>query len=658
MQGTRFLSLVRRLTTLAPSNFKSFTSYCDPSPHLGIYYKNETINDLIKSGRLNDAQNLFNQMPTRDSITYNLLISGHGRYGNLKQALYLYKEMVSGGIKESGPTFSSVVTVCGNGGFYREGIQVHCRVISLGFRLNLFIGSSLVNLYLRMGLDNVALKLFDQLPERNLAVWNLMLNGFLELGKIEKLFEFYGQMEWDDVKPNGHSFCYLFRACCNERFFNEGKQLHCHVIKAGWVELNVFVANALVDFYSACRRVVDAKKAFSIIPVEDVISWNSIISVHAENNMLCDVLELFGRMYFWEKKPSVLCFLGFLNLSSRKGDILFGRQIHCFVTKFGFYSGSVHIQSALIDMYGKCGDIGSSVSVYESASERTLECCNSLVTSLLHCGITEDVFEMFGLMVDEGIGIDEVTLSTTLKALSVTTYASLGSCKLLHCCAIKSGYESDMAVSCSLINGYSRCGHFELSCQVFKTLPSPNVFCFTSIINGYARNGMGKEGVSLLEAMIQKGLIPDKVTFLCVLSGCDHAGLVEEGKLVFNLMKSFYGICPERQHFSCMIDLLGRAGLLSEAEKLLQQAPGGGDPVMWSSLLRSCSIYKNEIVGKRAAKVLMDLGQEDFASCLQVSNFYSEVGEFEAALQIREIGMARKVMREIGRSLIEVKTSC
>ena len=128
---------------------------------------------------------------------------------------------------------------------------------------------------------------------------------------------------------------------------------------------------------------------------------------------------------------------------------------------------------------------------------------------------------------------DEVTLSTTLKALSVSTWASLDSCTLLHCCAIKSGYESNTANSGSLIDGYSRCGHFEFSRQVIETLSSPNVFCFVSIIKGYARNGMGGEGVSL-EAMIQKGLIPDNVTFLCVLSGCNHAGLVEEGKLVFN----------------------------------------------------------------------------------------------------------------------------
>ena len=186
----------------------------------------------------------------------------------------LYKEIVSQGIKETAPTSSSVITVCGNGGFYREGIQVHCRVISLGSGLNLFIGSSFVSLYPLMALDDVALKLFDQLPERNLPVWNLILNGFLELGNLEALFGLYLQMEWQGVKPNG--LCYFIRACCNGRFVDEGKQLHCHVIKAGWLEFNVFVANALVDFYSACGNHIDARKAFLLIPVEAEIPWNSI----------------------------------------------------------------------------------------------------------------------------------------------------------------------------------------------------------------------------------------------------------------------------------------------------------------------------------------------------------------------------------------------
>lgn len=665
MQSTKFWPHVRTITTLAPmcTSMVPLTasllldSYSQPNPQLNIYSSNRTIDDFVTSGHLNSAKKLFDEMPARDVVTYNLLISGYGKFGHPKQALHLYDEMVSHGIKESASTFSSVLSVCSNAGFYTEGIQIHCRVLSLGFGSNLYIGSSLVDLYMRMGPSVGALDLFDELPERNLAAWNLMLRAFCELRRPHEVLRMYNKMKADAVEPNGLSFCYVFRGCSNGMLLDEGKRLHSHLIKLGWVDVNIFVANALVDFYSACGSLIDAKKSFDFIPVDDVISWNSIVSVYADYGLIFDALELFFRMQLCGKRPSIRSFVGFLNFASRTSNVYFGKQIHVYVAKLGFDRGSVHVQSALTDMYGKCNVIKSSVAVFESVPERTLESCNSLMTSLLHSGNIEDAVEMFGLMVDEGIGLDEVTLSTTLKALSLSASANLSSCRQMHCCAIKLGFESNIAVSCSLIDAYSRCGHVELSHQVFEKILSPNVVCFTSIINGYSRNGMGREGLDLLEVMIRKSLIPDKVTFLCVLAGCNHSGMVKEGQMVFNSMKTVYGIDADRRHYSCMIDMLGRAGMLDKAEELLQQTPGGGDCVMWSSLLRSCRVHGNEIVGRRVANILMELEPVDFAVYLQVSNFYSEIGEFEVSMQIRETALARRLTRKIGRSLFEV-TSC
>ncbi|KAK0574404.1 hypothetical protein LWI29_023116 [Acer saccharum] len=665
MQSTKTLSLVRTITTftskctsiVSPTTCLRLDSYCDPDSQLSTYSQNRSIDDLIKSGNLNSAHHLFEEMPLRDVVTYNLLISGHGKYGQSKRALLLYNEMVSYGIKESASTFSSVLSICTDAGFCIEGTQVHCRVVSLGFGSNLYIGSSLVGLYMRMRLDVNALKLFDELPERNLPTWNLMLRGFCELGRSDELLRLYAKMKFDGVDPNELSFCYLFSGCSNAMFVNEGKQLHCHVIKLGWVDTGVFLANALVDFYSACGSLTDATKSFEAIPVGDVISWNSVVLVYAKHGLVFDALELFSRMQLWGKRPAIRSLVGFLNLSSRTSDISFGKQIHCCVLKMGFDHASVHVQSALTDMYGKCNEIESSVVVFKTVPERSLECCNSLMTSLLHCGVVEDVVETFGFMVDEGLGFDEVALSSTLKALSMSDFTNLDSCRSLHCCAVKSGFEYDVAVSCSLIDAYSRCGHVELSRKVFEKLHSPNEISFTSIINGYARNGMGREGLDMLGAMIQKGLTPDKVTFLCVLNGCNHSGMVKEGQMVFNSMKSVYGIDPDQRHYSCMVDLLGRAGLLKEAEELLQQTPGKGDCAMWSSLLRSCMVHGNEILGRRVAKSLMDLEPNDFAVYLQVSNFYADLGEYERSMQIRDIASARKMTRETGHSLIELNSS-
>ncbi|KAI7724795.1 hypothetical protein M8C21_031220 [Ambrosia artemisiifolia] len=587
-----FVRNASKTSSLFPSQFNS---YFQPNPQDMVYTYNTDIETLMKSGSVDSALQLFDQMPMRDIITYNIVISGLKRNGLSKQALYVYSQMVSQGFVESSSTFSTVLSVFSQERLYQEGLQVHNRVVVLGLSLNVYVGSALIDLYMNMGLVDIALRLFDDLPDRNLATWNQLLRGFGGFGMSQKL-ELYYRMKREGVVLNPVAFCYLIRSFGNESFVDHGRELHGYAIKVGWAESDLFVSNALVDFYSACGSLMDAKKSFEVIPIDDVISWNSLVSMYASNGIASNALAVFSMMQIWGKKPSVRSFVGLLNFSSRNVNIILGKQIHCFVLKLGFDHVSCYICSALIDMYGKCGEIESSVSIFESVPRKTLEVCNSLMTSFAHCGIVEDVIELFGLMVDEDIGFDEVSLSTTVNTLPMSTYAGLTSCKLLHLCAVKSGFDHDLAVSCSLIDSYSRFGDVKSSGQVFKQLSSPNVMCFTSIISAYSRNKMGTECCKILEVMINNGLKPDKVTFLCVLTACKHSGMVQEGKMVFESMKTVHGIYPESQHLACMVDLLGHKGLLEEAERLLKQTQFNNDSVIWSALLRHCRAYHNETI--------------------------------------------------------------
>ncbi|KAG9154800.1 hypothetical protein Leryth_020085 [Lithospermum erythrorhizon] len=615
---------------------------------------NKTLNNLVKSGCLSSAIHLFDEMPHKDVITWNIMISGNNFYGFQQKALYLYTQMVYDGILENCSTFSIILSSCNNAGFYKGGLEVHCRVIVQGFSRNIYICSALIDLYMKMGCWDVATKLFYGLKERTLATWNLVFRGLCENGRSGEMLRWFSYMIMEDVEPNALTYCYLIRGCGHERLLDGGKQFHSRVIKKGWLVSNIFVANSLVDFYSACGSLVDCERSFDVIEPENVTSWNSMVFGYAANGLLLDALQICRRMHYWGKKPSARSYAGLLNLSSRMNYLIVGTQIHCCVLKQGFDMDSVLLQSALIDMYGKCGDIAASVCLFDNLPERTLESCNSLMTSLLHCGVIEDVIELFGLMVDESIGYDAVTLSSTIKALSTTASASSTGCTLLHCCSIKLGFGADIAVSCSLVDAYSKCGKVDVSCQIFGGLHSPNVICFTSIINAYARNGLGAKCLEMLNVMIQKGLKPDKVAFLCVLIGCNHSGMIKEARLVFNSMRTDFGLDPEKQHFSCMVDLLCRAGLVDEAEELLQYPPVTDDPVMWSSLLRSCRILQNDNVGRRVAVKLMDLEPDDPAAWLQISTFYSEIGDFETSAHIQDIAVARKIGKDIGFSLVEV----
>ncbi|KAL7607857.1 putative pentatricopeptide repeat-containing protein At3g25970 [Lactuca sativa] len=450
-------TFLRNASTIPVFFPSQFDSYFQPNPRDTVYTCNRDIQRYMKLGSIDSALTLFDGMPIRDAVTWNLIISGHKHNGFSREALYFYTQMVSQGFIESSSTFSTVLGVFSDEGLYREGLQVHGRAIVLGLSLNVYVGTSLIDLYMNMGLVSFALRLFNDLPERNIATWNQLLRGFRVFGRSQKL-ELYYRMKSEGIVPNPLTFCYLIHGFGNERLINEGKELHSYAIKVGWAESEFFVSNALVDFYSACGILTDAKRSFQIIPTNDVISWNSLVSVYAYNGLASNALEIFSTMQTCGKKPSIRSFVSLLNLSSGSSNILLGKQVHCFVLKLGFDHGSIYIQSALIDMYGKYGEIESSVSIYENVPVKTLEVCNSLMTSFAKCGVVEDVIELFGLMVDEGIGFDEVSLSTTFNALSKSCFGSLTNCKLLHNCAVKSGFDHHPAVSCSLLSSYSKFG--------------------------------------------------------------------------------------------------------------------------------------------------------------------------------------------------------
>ncbi|XP_057767448.1 pentatricopeptide repeat-containing protein At4g39530-like [Salvia miltiorrhiza] len=659
MKNHNFLLFCARAAALSwkhkPAFVRSFHHplRCLTNTNTDIYSCNRIISDLLKSGSLDSAAKLFDEMTERDVITWNIMISGHYRRGFLRESLSLYNQMVSQSFVENSSTFSTLLSICSSAGLFREGREVHCRAAVLGFSTNVYIGSALVDLYLRMGCAGIALRLFATLPERSLATWNVALRGLCETGRSKELLRMHNEMKVEGLEPNGVTFCYLIRGCGYARCLEEGMQLHCCVIKGGLVDSNLFVANALVDFYSACGCLAETRKSFEAIRPPDVISWNSMVSVCAASARIHEAIINFRGMHLFDKKPSACSFLGFLKLSSSSRNLVFGRQTHCCVVKAGFEA--VLLRSALIDMYGKCGDIDGAVRVFDSAPERTLECCNSLMTALLKFDLVEDVVALFGVMVDERIGFDEVSLSSSLKATASSSFPAC--CSLLHCCAIKSGFESDAAVACALIDAYSRSGEVGSSRRLFAGIPSPNLVCFTAVISALARNGMGKECVAMLDLMIENGVEPDEVTFLSVLTGCSHSGLVEEGRAVFHSMRTRHGLQPERRHYSCMVDLLGRAGLLDEAMRVVEGTPWEEDFVIWSSVLRSCRVHRDEQLGNRAAEMLMRLQPENPCSWLQASYFYSDIGDFEAAKHYREIAVARKVRREIGRSMIQVRES-
>ncbi|CAA7410289.1 unnamed protein product [Spirodela intermedia] len=603
-------------------------------------------------------------MPQRDVVSWNSLIAGFSRLGFPCKALRLYQRMVAAGVRETHRTFSSVLAAAA-GCSLREAEQLHCRVVFLGTDSNPFVGSALVGLYMNMNLHlpELALRVLAALPEKTTAACNSVLRG---LFPAERQLSFFSEMISRGVSFNGVSFSYLLHGCSDGRHLPEGKQLHCQSTKRGLVAGDLFVSNALVDLYAACGLREDAAAAAAAIAAGEVISWNSIVAVNAAGDRIAEALKLFRSMIAAGKRPSVRSLVALLNSSSRTRNLDLGALIHGVALKLGFHSGSVFLRSALIDAYGKCGDARSAAALWEeeaAAGEKSLETCNSLVTTLVHCGAIDDAFEVFAIMTEEGVIPDEVTLSATLRAASSSSSSSpsgsLVSVGELHCWAVKLGLAGDAAVASSLISAYSKVGGGAAAARkALGDAREPNLICFTAAIAAFGRQGLGKEAVALMEMMIHRRAEEelDGVAFLCALAACDHAGMVAEGRRLFQSMAEEHGVELDLRHYCCMASLLGRAGLVREAAELVERAPPGTgrDPAAWSAVLRSCGVHGEEEVGRRAAAALMDTEPRSPAACLQVAGFYAAVAEPETSAAVKEMIPPPELRREMGRSTVEV----
>lgn len=188
---------------------------------------------------------------------------------------------------------------------------------------------------------------------------------------------------------------------------------------------------------------------------------------------------------------------------------------------------------------------------------------------------------------------------------------------------------------------------------IFESLQDPSVICFTSVISACARYGDGAQGVELLNKMVSRGLKPDDVTFLCAIAGCDQARLFEEGRLVIELMRASRELDPDERHFACMVNLLSRDGFVEEAMKMMEHSPLRHYTKAWSSLLQSCMAHGENVMGKRAANMLIDVGQKDPATNLQVSKYFHEIGDTENASRVKAMASGKEV-KESGHSLVEI----
>jgi pentatricopeptide repeat protein len=409
--------------------------------------------------------------------------------------------------------------------------------------------------------------------------------------------------------------------------------------------------NTMVAGYAQNGQVEEALDVFEKMPERNTISWNALIAGYAQNGCSDEALELFQKMQVAGVKPDSKTFGSVLPTCANLGALDQGREIHGRIITSEFQYDFV-VQSALADVYAKCGILEDARKLFDKMCQRDVVSWTAMITGYAQNGYSVEALNLFKEMKLAGVKPDCKTFAGVLPACA--KLASLEQGMEIHEEITGSGFQSDVIVANALIDMYAKCGSIIKAHHLFDNMPQRNVVSWTTMIGGYAMHGFGKEALKIFEKMQHSGMKPNRATLVCVLSACCHAGLVDEGWLYFNCMTQHYHITPTMEHYGCMVDLFGRAGLLDEAQNFINKMPVEPNAVVWSCLLGACRKHNNVELGEYVAGRLFELDPENATPYVVMSNMYASACRWDDADNVRRSMKDRGVRKIPGWSWIEV----
>ncbi|KAG9459975.1 hypothetical protein H6P81_004483 [Aristolochia fimbriata] len=475
------------------------------------------------------------------------------------------------------------------------------------------------------------------------------------------------------VKPDSFTYPSVLKACGDEEDLVMGREVleSVHMSGLGW---NLFVQNAVMGLYVKCGMLDEAWRVFQSMPEKDVVSWNTIISGYASKGMWNVAFKLFEWMQMCNAEinsvtwntiagghvqtgnyrealklisnmtatgglvDSVGMVIG-LAASARIGSIKSGKEVHGLAVRRGS-DGVESVKNALITMYCQCEHLSQAFVLFCLLRAQNVVTWNCMISGFANLDCSEEASFVFRKMFSSGFHPNYVTIASILPLCA--RVANLRHGKELHCYIIKLNFGEYLLIWNALVDMYSKSGRILEAQRIFDSMAQRDIVTYTSLIAGYGVQGKGQNALKLFDEMITLRMKPDHVTMVAILSACSHSGLVTYGQMIFENMVSSYGVKPRLEHYACMVDLYGRAGLLKKAEEFLLRMPLQPTPAMWATLIGACQIHRNMEIGERAAEKLLEMRPQKPGYYVLIANMYA------AARNWSKLADVRTCMRNLG----------
>ncbi|XP_058100691.1 pentatricopeptide repeat-containing protein At3g58590 [Magnolia sinica] len=570
---------------------------------LGFYARNE---------RLDDALKVFEEMPRKNIVTWNAIITVFSQHGFVEDSMILFRELLRTEFRPSEFSFLGILSVCGWMVSFESGEQIHGLVIKTGTYYFTALANALIDMYARFFGVCIAEKMFNEIPIRDVVSWNTMVTAFTKSERPDKALELLLAMCVDGIFPNSTTFASVASSCASLKNLGVGKFIHAKTIKNNFIS-DVFVGSSLVNFYVKCNNLEYAHKLFDQMPDRNIVSWNALISgcLIKDSRSPVSVLQEMLHLGF---RPNESSFSAVLKSCSP----LELQQLHSLIIRMGYelneyvstsaiasyasnglssdalafaealtQSQSVIPSNVVAGIYNKTGQYQEAKNLLSQLQEPDIVSWNTLIEACARNGDCREAFELFKHMQTTQILPDKCTFVSLLSICSKLCNLALGSA--IHGLIVKADSRCcDVLVCNMLVDMYAKCGSLESSVNVFDEIVDKNLISWTVLISGLGLHGNAHEALEKFKEMECQGIKPDRIALIAVLSSCRHGGLVEEGIGLFERMKDSYGVEPEMDHYVCLVDLLCRNGRVKEAEQVISSMPFRPNALLWRTFLEGC----------------------------------------------------------------------
>lgn len=569
------LQIYRENSLTYPNDFVSFRpSSRNPFVSSTLFRSSVTIGTA--------ASILINETADRKITDYNVEICRFCEMGDLRSAMELINQSPKPDMEMR--TYCAVLQLCADLTSIRDGRRIHTIIQSNDVEVDGVLGSKLVFMYVTCGDLKEGRRIFDQVANEKIFLWNLLMSEYAKVGNFRESLSLFKRMRELEVKMNSYTFSCIMKCYAALGSVEEGEGVHGYLLRLGFGSHNT-VVNSLIAFYSKCRRVESARKLFDELGDRDIISWNSMISGYVANGLPDKGLELFKQMLLLGINADLATMVSVVVGCSNTGMPLLGRTLHAYAIKASM-GRELTLNNSLLDMYSKSGDLNGATQVFETMDERSVVSWTSMMAAYARGGLSDRSIRLFHEMEKESISPDLFTITTILHACACTGLLENG--KVVHNYIKEKKMRSDLFVSNALMDMYAKCGSMEDAHLVFLEMLVRDIVSWNTMIGGYSKNSLANEALNLFVEM-QHNSKPNGITMACILPACASLAALEKGREIHgHILRN--GFSVDRHVANALVDMYVKCGALGLARLLFDMIPEK-DLVSWTVMIAGYGMH-------------------------------------------------------------------